>query len=100
MFEIRFSKPATRDLVQIADYLEKEAGIRTAKGVLARIRRQIKTLERDALRYRERMELGRGRRAILIGPYLAFYRGEGDIVFIQRILHGARNIKLSLFKEP
>ena len=34
----------------------------------------------------------KARRAILIGPYIAFYRVEAEVVFVQRILHGARHI--------
>ena len=92
MFKIRYSVPAQLDLGDIADYLEREASAKVAAGVLSRIRRQVLTLERDALRHRERRELGEGRRAILIGPYIAFYRVEAEVVFVQRILHGARHI--------
>jgi plasmid stabilization system protein ParE len=79
--------------------LEKEAGLKVARTVLLRIRRRIQLLKRDAHRYRERRELGPGRRALLIGPWIAFYRIEGDTVFVQRILHSARNIKAALFDE-
>jgi len=99
MFVIRFSQSAARDLIEISEFLEAEAGPQTARTVLQRIRRQIKTLERDATRYRERSELGSGRRAILVGPYIVFYRIEYDIVFILRLLHGARNINPSLFES-
>jgi len=34
-----------------------------------------------------------------IGPWIAFYRIEGETVFVQRILHSARNIKPGLFDE-
>jgi len=40
-----------------------------------------------------------GRRAMSIGPWIAFYRIEGETVFVQRILHSARDIKLGLFDE-
>ena len=50
------------------------------------------------MRFRERKELGSGRRAILVSPYIVFYRVVGDVVFVQRVLHGARNITADLFK--
>ena len=62
-------------------------------------RLKVAKLGRDGLRYRERPELGSGRRAIPIGPYLDFYRVIGEVVFIQRILHGARDITTGLFDE-
>jgi toxin ParE1/3/4 len=99
MRPIRYAEPARRDLEDIADYLEKEAGAGVAGIVLQRIRRQVRTLETNAHRSRERPELGEGRRALLIGPWIAFYRVEGDAVFVQRILHSARNVKPALFEE-
>ncbi|MEQ1695521.1 MAG: type II toxin-antitoxin system RelE/ParE family toxin [Hyphomicrobiaceae bacterium] len=99
MFIIRYSLPASRDLIEISEYLEAQADAETARAVLRRIRRQIKALENHALRYRERRELGIGRRAILIGPYLAFYRLEDGTVFVLRILHTARNIKPTMFES-
>ncbi len=99
MFTIRYTAPAKADLVNIANYLEREAGARVATAVIKRIRLQIKTLERDAPRYRERPELGAGRRAVLIGPYLGFYRIEANTVFVLRVLHSARDIKPKLFES-
>ena len=99
MTRVRFSGPAKSDLSDIANFLENEAGARVARTVLQRIRRHVRTLERDAHRYRERSELGVGRRAVLIGPYIAFYRIDGDTVLILRILHNARNITPKLFEE-
>jgi addiction module RelE/StbE family toxin len=99
MYSIRYSVPARADLIEIADYLEKEAGSKVARNVVLRIRRQIRTLERNADRYRERPELGPGRRALLISPWIAFYRVETSRVVIQRILHGARNITPDMFQK-
>lgn len=99
MYSIRYSALAKADLAEIADYLEREAGPKIARGVIRRIRRQIRMLERDANRYRERAELGPGRRALLIGPWIAFYRVETNLVLVQRVLHSARNITPDLFQK-
>jgi plasmid stabilization system protein ParE len=56
-------------------------------------------LKRDAHRYRERPELGPGRRALLIGPWIAFYRIEAETVLVLRILHSARDVKADLFGD-
>ncbi len=98
MFVIRYSAPAKADLKEIADYLVQEADNRVAAAVVKRIRTHVRTLARDAPPYRERQELGRGRRAILIGPYIAFYRIQENTVFVLRILHSARDIKPKLFE--
>lgn len=70
MYQVRYTATATRDLRDIATYVRKEAGDVTAKRLMDRIRTKISNLGRNAMRYRERKELGEGRRAILIGPYI------------------------------
>ena len=99
MFSIRYTAPAKADLGEIADYLEEEAGSRIAASVIKRIRSKIKALERDGERYRVRHEIGEGRRAILIGYYLAFYRIDRETVFVLRILHSARDIRPEMIGE-
>lgn len=83
----------------IADYIESEADAATAMRVIQNIRTHVRTLTRDGLRFRERPALGPGRRALLIDPYMAFYRVIDDTVFVQRILHGARNISAEVFED-
>lgn len=56
MFVIRYTAPAKADLNEIADYLEREADRRVAAAVIKRLRIQVRTLTRDAPRYRERQE--------------------------------------------
>ena len=50
------------------------------------------------MRFRERKELGSGRRAILVSPYIVFYSVADDIVFVQRMLHCAPTITSELSK--
>jgi plasmid stabilization system protein ParE len=99
MLDLRYTEPAQDDLIGIANYLEQQAGSAIAVNVLRRIRARILSLKRDAHRYRERPELGAGRRALLIGPYIAFYTIIGSTVYVQRILHCARQIKPELFEK-
>jgi toxin ParE1/3/4 len=98
MFAVRYTAAAKRDLREITTYVRQEAGDVTARRLVERLRAKISKLSQDGLRYRERKELGEGRRAILIGPYIAFYRVIDDVVFVQRILHGARDITIGMFK--
>lgn len=99
MLRVRYTHTARADLTKIADYIEQQSGPAVAKGVIKRIRGKVRSLARDGLRYRLRPELGEGRRALLISPYIAFYRVDGNTVHVQRILHGARNITKELLDE-
>jgi toxin ParE1/3/4 len=96
-FAVRYTRAARRDIREIVDYIEAEAGRAIAVSVARRIRAKIETLERNAQRYRERTELGHGRRALSVAPYLIFYRISDSCVFIQRVLHGARDITPDMF---
>ena len=87
---IRWTEPASRDLIQICDYLTKEDSRATARRVAIRIYERVHTLM-------DFPELGRpGRKAatrelILTGlPYLAIYRLRNNAIEILRILHGAQ----------
>ncbi len=91
-YSVRYTASAIRDLAEIADYLDEEAGVQISTSVIKRIRRQVETLKRDAHRYRERLDLGPGCRALLIGSYVAIYKFDGGEAFVLRVLHGARNI--------
>ena len=92
MFRIRYSEPARQDLLDIADYLESRVGKRNTKAWLKRIRSRARDLQHHALTYREREELGPGRRAVQVGPYMIFYRVIENSVIVQRILRGSRDL--------
>ena len=42
---------------------------------------------------RMRDEILPGLRSVVIRPYVAFYRSEGDTILVLRILHGRRDIE-------
>ncbi len=94
MFSVGYAEAAIRDIEDIGDYLKSERGEAFAKVYLEQLRNRIETLQHNALRFRTRKELGAGQRALLIPPYLIFYRVIGKAVYVQRVLHGARNIAL------
>ena len=97
LFDVRLTSAARRDLEEIFDFVSKEASRATAVKLIARIDASISKLRVHAMRFRERKELGAGRRANLVSPYIVFYRVVGDVVFVQRVLHGARNITAEQF---
>ena len=85
--------------MEIWEYLRRERGETFASSYLEELRVSIESLEHNAHRFRERPELDPGRRALVVKPYLVFYQVRGKTAFIQRILHGARNITPELFEE-
>jgi len=87
---IRWTEPASHDLIRIVDYLEQHAGSVTARRVALSIHEQIATLTRFPEQGRTGRKSGT-RELVLTGlPYLAVYRVEGNAVDIFRILHGAQ----------
>lgn len=99
MFRIEYTARAELDLMEIGLYLEGERGPEFAIAYLRDMRDRIATLSQMPRRTRERTELGRGQHALILRPYLAFYRVEGDVVRIQRIVRGSRKITRRLLRE-
>jgi addiction module RelE/StbE family toxin len=93
MFKLVYAEAALRDIESIYGYLTDLTDPDFAKGYLETLRGRILSLERNAHRFRERSELGSGCRALIVPPYLIFYRLDGTTAYIQRVLHGARNIQ-------
>jgi toxin ParE1/3/4 len=89
-----FSKEASEDLDQIWKYHALLVSADLADRLLAQIdhilRRKIAVL--PALG-RSRPELGRDIRSYVIAPYVVFYRHRGSRVLVERVLHGARDIR-------
>ena len=87
---IRWTEPASRDLIQICDFLSNEDSRATARRIAISNHERIDSLA-------DFPSLGRpGRKAgtrelIVTGlPYLAIYRLQGEAIEILRILHGAQ----------
>ena len=83
----------------IGDYLKSVQNEDIAKAYLIQLRRRVQTLQQNGHRFRERAELGPGRRALVEPPYLIFYRIIGSTVYILRVMHGARDIKPTDIEE-
>ncbi len=87
---IRWTEPAALDLTRICDYIEKQNGPASARRVALGIHEHIGSLTQFP-------QLGRpGRkpttRELVFSelPFLAVYRIRGDVIEINRILHGAQ----------
>jgi len=92
MRQVKITSRAEADMVQIGNYLERHAGSETANRYISRLRIGCESLRSMSERSRERNEIAPGQRIMVVNPYLIFYRIEGEVVFVQRVLHGARKI--------
>lgn len=99
MLAIRYSQAAKVDLQDIGHYLETRMGKAGARVWLKRIRARAQALKLDGPSFREREELGPGRRAVNVGPWMIFYRISNGTLLVQRILRGSRQIRPELLDE-
>ncbi len=90
MSRLVFSPAARSDLVEIGDYIARDSKANARKFV-ARLREQCKRIGKLPSAYPLR-DKEAGIRFAPIGRYLIFFRREGDMVRIERVLHGARNL--------
>jgi toxin ParE1/3/4 len=91
MAGVRRSPRAEADLESILDDLDQKdpaVALRYADAFAAKGDLLAKFPEIDRLR----PEIGPGLRSTLVRPYVIFYRVEGDVVQILRILHGMRDL--------
>jgi toxin ParE1/3/4 len=87
---IRWTEPAANDLTEICDYIKEQKSQAIARKVAIQIYDAINTLERFPNLGRPGRQSGT-RELVFSGlPYLAVYRVRGNIVEINRILHGAQ----------
>jgi plasmid stabilization system protein ParE len=95
-YRLVYANRAESDLDGIREHLVSDAGPGVAIAVLALLKRRIETLVQNAHRFRIREELGPDQRALLAAPYIVFYVLRDGTVYIQRILHQARDISSAL----
>jgi len=82
------------DLEAIADYIAQDNPER-AVSFIGEIRREFRQIERNALLYRLRPEIGEDARVAVVGRYVILFRitqAEKHHVRIERVLFGGRNL--------
>jgi plasmid stabilization system protein ParE len=88
---VELSDYVEEDLEQIGDYIALDNPER-ALTFLAELRREVAQLGRIATSCRLRPELGKDRRVSVFGRYVIVFRVFDDVVFVERVVHGARDL--------
>lgn len=91
------SPSAERDITEIARYIARNNPVR-AMSFARELRAAIAATAKRPLAYRERIEIEPGLRASRHGRYLIFFRFDGELVEVLRVVHGARDLG-ALFGE-
>lgn len=101
MFEISFSPEALRDLQQTKKYISEElsndiAAIQTLVRIVNRIQ-ELATFPQMGAPLSSIVEMDTDYRYLVCGNYTAFYRVDGQSVYIVRVLYGRRDFMSVLF---
>jgi toxin ParE1/3/4 len=100
MKKLRFSEMAERDLDQIWNYIATESGnVDTAKRFIESLVSRLSILAREPKARTARDGIDTGLRGLPIGRYVVYYRDEGALVLISRIIHGSREQSAAYFED-
>lgn len=91
MAAVTFSPKSRQDLLDIGDYVAKDSRA-NARRFVGKLMEQCKRIGRAPLAYAGREDLAPGLRMAPMGRYVIFFRVLGDVVRIERVLHGARDL--------
>ncbi len=93
MSEVRFSRRAREDLLDIWLYIARQTSEAAADAVLDRIEDACRRLARHPELGPERPEIADGARSLVVQRWLALYRLTSYGVQIVRIIDGARDLR-------
>jgi toxin ParE1/3/4 len=88
---IELTPPAIYDLNSIADYIAQDSPRRAAT-FIAELKQTFLRIGRDPLTYPMRPEIGDGLRVGFHQRYVICFRIRGEVIRIERILHGGRDL--------
>lgn len=94
MSRLEFSPAARRDLIEIGDYIARDSAA-SARRFVGKLKAQCERISKmpSAYPFRDREA---GIRFAPIGRYLIFFRAIGESVRIERILHSARHLPVTI----
>lgn len=85
------SPQAIRDIDDIAAYIAEDNPAMAAS-FTSKILQRFRTIADRPLSFPKKERLGRNKRSELVGKYHIIFEVRDDVVQIQRVMHGARNI--------
>ena len=88
---VEFSPWVEGDLEAIADYIAQDNPAR-AVSFIREIRAKVRAVGRRPRLYRLRPEIGEGARIAVVGHYILLFKIVGEIVRIERVVFGGRNL--------
>ncbi len=97
MASVTFSPKSRQDLLEIGDYIAKDSRA-NARRFVGKLMEQCQRIGQSPLGYSSREDLAPGLRMAPMGRYVIFFRVLDDVVRIERVLHGARDL-LSMFGQ-
>ena len=100
-YSVDITPAAERDVEEIWAYIAADSP-GNATAFLHRLEEQVKTLEQIPERcplIPENEQLGTSYRHLLYGAYRTIFRISGKIVYIMRIIHGARLLDSTYFEQ-
>ena len=89
--QLEFSRFIEGDLDDIADYIAQDNPIR-AVSFIKDIRTKFRDIQRTPLIYQLRPDIGDAARMAIIGNYAILFRVMGDVVRIERVTYGSRDL--------
>jgi len=90
--KLTFSPRAGLDLEEIGDYIARDNPIR-AISFLRELERQCQRIAKRPAAFPVRDDLAAGIRMAVHGKYLIFFRVMDKTVRVERVIHGARNLR-------
>ena|SRR5580658_6469033 len=88
---LRLSPLVPSDLEEIAEYIAQESP-RHAARILRLLRAKMKEIAKQPEIYQLRPELGAEARLATAGNYVILFRIRRDVVRIERVVHGSRDL--------
>lgn len=88
---LRLSPFVPTDLEEIADYIAQDSP-RQAVRVLRALHEKMRQIAKQPRLYQLRPEIGEEARLTSVGHYVILFRIRKDIVRIERVVHGSRDL--------
>lgn len=95
---LRLSPFVPADLEEIAEYIAQDSP-RHAARMLRALRARMKEIAKQPQIYRLRPKIGAEARLAMVGDYVILFRIRQNVVRIERVVHGSRDLLPMLEEE-